>query len=82
MIVDVINYEALMVTYNHKTDEINFVTRVIRNTTLPENNYTDISYLIQLCNETNVNGDINYVDMCGYRLDGDEILWENEYEEC
>ena len=82
MTTDVLSYEALMVTYNHKTEELGFVTRTVRNTILPENNYTDISYLIQLCNETNVNDDINYVDMCGYSIDGDEILWENEYEDC
>ena len=82
MTTDVLNYEALMVTYNHKTEELSFVTRTVRNTILPENNHTDISYLIQLCNETNINDDIDYVDMCGYRIDGDETLWENEYEDC
>lgn len=76
-----VHYIAHMIALKLHTDDLVFISREIHSDELPENTAEDITYLVSTCNTNNKDMDINYVDMCGYTFEDENILWENMYED-
>ena len=71
-----VNFNALLVTYDLQTSELSYVSKPMKAETFPENTKENVELIIGTCNLMNDDPHIQYVDMCGYIHDNAQVLWE------